>query len=367
MRQIHALKMEHDLTCIGLTSPGLDDIEFIELPKETKLAERVKLGILLLLHRYETVSHHLPISLHALKKDLKNRSFDLIIANDIDTFGFAFDIKKSARIILDAHEYAPREFESSWKWRLLFRGYRDHICRTYLLRADIFITVCQGIADEYAKNFGATPIVITNASDYKDLSPSPVNPEHIRIIHHGMAAPQRQIERMIEMMDLVDERYTLDLMLTVPSGLEPYYERLRQMAGARKNIRIVDPVPMRDIVNRINVYDIGLYILEPVSFNERYALPNKFFEFIQARLALAIGPSPEMVRVVNQYNLGRIARDFSKKEMAKELNELTTEEIEFFKSQSHRYARELSSEKNINKLKNIIIELNSDIIDRNVQ
>lgn len=360
MRQIRALKDEHELTCIGLSSPGLDDVEFIELPDVRGLTKRARLALLLVLQRYETVSHRLPLSLHTLKKDLLQRSYDVIIANDIDTFGFAFDIKQSAKIILDAHEYAPKEFESSWKWRQLFQGYRNHLCRKYLSRADVFITVCQGIADEYAKEFDATPVIMTNASDYRELTPTPVNRDHVRIIHHGVAAPQRQIERMIELMDLVDYRYSLDLMLTVPAGAEPYFEHLRHMAGMRKNVRMVEPVPMKEITDRINGYDIGLYILEPVSFNERYSLPNKFFEFIQARLALAIGPSPEMARVVDHYRLGRIAEDFTKEKMADALNGLAPEEIEFYKDQAHRSARDLSSERNVEKFKSLIESVNPD-------
>ena len=37
------------------------------------------------------------------------------------------------------------------------------------------------------------------------------------------------------------------------------------------------------IVRTINQFDLGVYLLPPVNFNSAHALPNKFFEFIQAR------------------------------------------------------------------------------------
>ena len=103
---------------------------------------------------------------------------------------------------------------------------------------------------------------------------------------------------------------------------------------------------MKQIVETINQFDIGLYILEPYSFNGLMALPNKFFEFVQGRLAIAIGPSPEMMRLVNKYNLGIVSDDYSPQTMAKLLNNLSAEKIQFFKEQSNRSAYELSSMKN---------------------
>ena len=47
-----------------------------------------------------------------------------------------------------------------------------------------------------------------------------------------------------------------------------------------------------------NQYDVGVFLL-PASFpNQVHVLPNKLFDYIQARLAVAIGPSHEMAEVV---------------------------------------------------------------------
>ena len=59
---------------------------------------------------------------------------------------------------------------------------------------------------------------------------------------------------------------------------------------------------MHELPRMANDYDVGLYLLPPTNFNQRYALPNKFFEFIQGRLAIAIGPSPEMAKLVERSN-----------------------------------------------------------------
>jgi hypothetical protein len=280
----------------------------------------------------------------------------VIIVNDIESLPLALSIKKRAKVLFDAHEYAPREYEDLWRWRILHQKYRTYLCKKFIPQCDRMITVCEGIADEYAAHFDVRPEIITNASDYRDLEPSEVHPEKIRIIHHGGVAPSRKLENMIEMMDYTDDRFSLDLML-VPSGPKEYFTVIRTMGEKRHNVRFVDPVPMKDIVQATNHYDIGLYVLEPNSFNNRYALPNKFFEFIQSRLAIAIGPSPEMKKLVKKYNLGIVSDDFSPRTMAEKINALTTEQIRFYKRQSHLAAKELSSERNLETMEKIIRQM----------
>ena len=87
------------------------------------------------------------------------------------------------------------------------------------------------------------------------------------------------------------------------------------------------------------------------------ALPNKIFEFIQGRLALAIWPSPEMVRIVDRYQNGVYSRDFDVKQMAQILNRLTTEDIMRMKRRSHAAANELNSEKTRTQLLEIVDSL----------
>jgi hypothetical protein len=110
---------------------------------------------------------------------------------------------------------------------------------------------------------------------------------------------------------------------------------------------------MRTLPTYLNQFDIGVFLIEPVNFNYHYILPNKFFEFIQARLAIAIGPSPEMARIVRQYDLGVVSEDFSPKTFARSLSTLDAEKINDYKTKSHNVARLMSAEKN----KEILLDL----------
>jgi len=354
-RQIRHLSSHHEVTCIGLSDPRVPGVPFHRIPDNPPWLTAFN-GLLLLMRRYRLLSTTSP-SIQKLRSKFHALSFDLIIANDTDTLSFAHAVRNGAKLVFDAHEYAPREFEHSLSWRLFFQGYQRYLYRRYLGECDKVLTVSDGIAEEIEREYGVQPSVMTNASEYRDLSPTPVNPGHITLVHHGGVNPQRRLERMIEMMDHLDDRYSLDLMLVSSSNHAAYYDRLCVLAAGRSDVRIVPPVPMREIATAINAYDIGLYILEPSTFNERHALPNKLFEFVQARLAVAIGPSVEMARVVREHDLGIVADSFSPAVMAETIGGLTVEQIDYYKRQSHRAASALSSERNLEVLDGIVEEL----------
>jgi hypothetical protein len=204
------------------------------------------------------------------------------------------------------------------------------------------ITVCQGIADEYARHYGVSPLVVHNAPVDQGLLPSAPGPGQIRLIHHGAAIRSRHLEAMIDVMKHLDGRFTLDFMLLETDAA--CMGDLRRRAAGDDRIRFIPAVPMADICRTINKYDVGMFLLPPVNFNYEHALPNKLFEFIQARLAVAIGPSPEMARIVEKYSLGVIADSFQPKALAVMLDQLTDESLRDYKLAADNAARELNYE-----------------------
>lgn len=341
-RQLRLLQSEFQVTAAGFADPGLAGVEFVALPSRPKTwaarglaAARLKLG--------RFADYYWAIdSVQAARTALQGRAFALIVANDADTWPLALAVRGRARLLFDAHEYAPRECEDLVTWRIFHQPYKTWLCREFLPRADGVLTVCPGIAEEYARVFGVRPRVVMNVPPAAALAPSPAMPGRVRMIHHGVAARSRKIESMIAMFDHLDARFSLDLML-VPSDPR-YFRKLQDLARGRRGIRFLDPAPMREIAARINGYDLGLYLLEPNSFNNLHALPNKFFEFIQARLAVAIGPSPEMARIVQQHDLGLVAAQFSPAALAEALRPIEAAQIARWKDNAARAAPTLSWE-----------------------
>lgn len=343
-RQLLALQKRFHVTSLGFSRPSVEGVAHLDVKPPRGLAQRVRGAILSLLHLDDIYYWNQP-QVRAALDCIRGRQYDIVVGNDVETIPLCLRIARDrARVIVDAHEYSPREFEDRWAWRLLHQRRIDALCRRYLPQVDSFITACQSIADAYGSTYGVKAHVITNATPYQAHSPGPVCKDQIRLVHHGVASPSRRSEEMIRMMQFLDERFTLDFIL-IPGDVS-YLARLKRLARNDPRIRFLPPVPMADITSNINRYDVGLFLLPPVNFNYAHALPNKFFEFVQARLAVAIGPSPEMQRLVEAYGFGIVASDFTAEAMAQALLSLSPEEIAVFKQRADAAAIDLCAERN---------------------
>jgi len=362
-RQINFLSKHYELTIACFDAPKDWKHEVFHIKRIKPSIFQKAIGSVFLLTGLFESAYQVIYDFPLLRKQLESRTFDLIIANDIESLPLAFKIKKKEKILFDAHEFAPRHFEDKLVWRIFFQRFNKYLCKKYLPRVDQMITVGSGLAHEYAAHYPVKPIVVTNANYYAKLKPTPVNEKKIRLIHHGAANPSRQLEIMIEMMDYLDDRFTLDLMLLTPSiankKTRSYLDSLKNLIKGNPRITIVPPVKSSEVVQFIHPYDMGIFLLPPINFNYANTLPNKLFDFIQARLAIGIGPTPEMASLVNTHQLGVVADDFTAKSLAQKINSLTSAEISFFKSQADKAALELSAEKN----KVILNDLVSNLIN----
>lgn len=352
-REISALLGRYEVSALGYEDGEMEGVRFFKIQKPRwNLKMRLIQRFWLLLRRFERVYWSLP-QVKETAKVLQKERFDLIIAHDSETIPVALRYAQGAKVIANMHEYAPREFESYFWWKFYFAPYKAYLCATYLPKVDHCFTVSPGIAREYEENYGVKCDVIMSLPSALPLEPTTPANDTIRLIHHGVASMDRRIEGMIEMMDHVDSRFSLDLML-VPTNQSDYFQKLQAMAQSRPKVRIIPPVAFEEIVPFISRYDMGLYILAPSGFNTIHALPNKFFEFIQARLAIAVAPSPEMARIVEQEKLGIIAQDFKPQSMAKALNSLAPEALQCFKENAHKVAPLYSAEENGKRLRGIV-------------
>jgi len=348
-RQINWMAEKHTVVAAGLEPPKRADVRFVRVaPALGGVVSKGLRAIGLLARQHERVYWS---TYGAAFAALQNERPDLIIANDLDTLPLAVRLaeRSSAKILYDAHEYAPREFDDEWRWRLFRAPYATALTKKYAPRVAAITTVGSAIAEEFNSLIGMKPEVLTNAPAYnQELSPQPLRSDGtIRIIHHAGAIPSRRIENMVALGPLLHERFELNFMLV--ENEPAYAAHLRSLAANHPRTRFLPPSPMLELPARLNQFDLGVYILEPTNFNNRNALPNKFFEFLQGRLGIAIGPTPEMARIVRETGAGVVADDFRPESLARILNALSPEDVMRFKQASHAAAREHSAESNREK------------------
>lgn len=355
LRQIRIFnRRKYSIHTVGMSPSGLESQFYSIGSMPNSLLTKLYRAGLSFLHLFHFIEKLFVSANQDIISELSKTKFDLTIANDIETMMLASRIETAA-IILDCHEYSPGQHVNTLKNQLLRNGITKYLTGKYINRADRCITVCKSISERYFADFGRAPEIIYNVPEYRQIEPSSVDQDRIRLVHHGAALKGRKIELMISALDFLDKRFELDLML-VP-GSRDYYRELSLKVSKRDNVRLIPPVNYDNIVERINEYDIGIFYLEPNNINHAFALPNKFFEYIQARLAVAVGPSVEMSRIIKENDIGVVAQEFSVKSFAECILELTKTEIERFKRNSGLIAKKFSTDTINHKLETIIDEL----------
>ena len=282
---------------------------------------------------------------------------DLIIANDIDTLPLALALKKpGTKVIFDAHEYSPLQGEGNAEWMKSFHSRNLYLCKKYMAQADQCFTVSPDIVDLYEQTTGVRALLMTNAPAYEDLHPVEGTGKVIQLVHHGIATPQRDTHALVRMMDSLGPAYHLTLYINADQD-HGYAKELARMCEARENVYLNPGIPPQEITRTINQYDIGVHRLPPTSTNHELALPNKFFEFIQARLAMVISPGRSMARIVREEGLGAVAKDHSIDAMVAAIRSLHREQIMDCKRRAHTLASRYSAESNMALLRDRVLAL----------
>lgn len=349
---IRTLADRFDVTVLATAASTEPHVQSVDLSPVSPYPRLVRLT-LLALRRYERLLWNR--DRRSLSRKLLGRDFDLVVSHDVDLLPLAASLSTRARLLFDAREFYPRHFENSLTWRLLYKPLNHYLCKTYLPHCSRVMTVSRGFANAYRQHYGATVTVVLSVPPFADLSPSPVDPRTTRIVHHGNATPARRIETMIHVMDHLPGHYSLDLFLMpTDSG---YHRWLCSEAARRPNVRVLPPVQYADILSTTNRYDVGMFLCPPTTFNLLHTVPNKLFEFIQARLAVAIGPLPDQSEVLREAGCGLIAEDFEPTTMARLLSSTSAQEVERLKARADRAARTLNAEAQAHVIHDLVDEI----------
>ena len=345
------LKVKYDIFIAGDSKPEyLPKNKFMDISTNEKFLSRLKKIVALISYflLYPIKFSHLkfllkPNALNLFKK-VSFKKIDLVVLHHIDLLPIIVYLKRKEKfkLIVNIHEYYPKEFNDQNNWSIM-QLYWDNLCHEFLNSVDLFLSVNQSISNEFIKNFKVDKrkfILFPNVKEFRNLIPTTISKDKISLVHHGAAIPSRNIELMIKLMDFLPSNFELNLILVERNP--SYLKYLKSLKSSQ--VKFLEPIDFVDIPQLLNKYDIGLYFLKPSNLNEEYSLPNKFFEFIQARLCIAISPVKEMRNLVLKYDLGIVAEDFNLEKFAKLLSDLSIDSIKRYKQNTNKAAYNLSKD-----------------------
>lgn len=266
------------------------------------------------------------------------KEFDYVFVHDLALLPLFKSV--SDKVIFDAREFYPLMFTNETHFKVYEAPIWHYMCQQYLPLFPCKITVSDGVAkkyqDIYKQDFFTFPsFPLKSLADRKSTFSALKPTDKIRIIYHGAAHKDRDIEKLIALGDCLDSRYELHLMLKKADPF--YYEEIKERVANVSGVKLLPPVKFEHIIEFISTYDIGIHMLENTENQHSISLPNKFFEYIAAGLMLITAGSKEMYSFIKSHNLGmgfetKVPLD----DLARHINSLTCNQIDSYKHNNQK-------------------------------
>mgnify|MGYP001473561634 CR=1 FL=1 len=293
-------------------------------------------------------------SIHEIYNYAQRVNAGFWLANDWITLPIAALLarEKGGLYGYDTHEFAVEEYSENPKWWLLQRPTVRAIERKFIGNAAVVSAVSSGIADRLQKIYRLPRPILTirNTPVFEEVPFRPTRRDAIQVLYHGIVVPNRGIETTIDSVAL----WRPEITLTIRGPVNPAFSSvLRERISALElehRVRFAPPIPMTELVREAALFDVGLFALPGHSRHNEFALPNKFFEYVMAGLALCTTDLPEMGRLIREYDLGVTIAAVESTAIAAAVNALDPDRIDQFKRNALAAARELCWERESQRL-----------------
>jgi hypothetical protein len=295
-----------------------------------------------------------------LYEKAKHLKCDVWLANDWTALPIAARLTKEngGIYIYDTHEFALEEYQERWEWRISQKPIVAALEKSFIYGAGLVTAVSSGISGRLTNIYKLPKPVLTIRNTPRYLAmPFRPTPSLVRVLYHGIVAPGRGLEAAID--SVVAWARDRELYIRGP-GTPAYIEALKQRivaAGLETRVFILPPVSMTELVSAAAEFDIGFFALPGHSLHNQFALPNKFFEYAMAGLALSVSRLPEMEILMREFELGTTFAEVEPGCIAVAINAMSRDKIDHFKQNALKAAKTLCWEKESEKLLSAIGEL----------
>lgn len=285
----------------------------------------------------------------------------LLLANDLDTLWPNFTVSKMRNIplIYDSHEIFCEvpELQNSpikkkiWEW----------LEKKIVPQLRYAITVNQSIADYFNKKYNAGFIAVRNIPESTQQTPKtktqlgmPSN-KTILILQGAGINIQRGAEELVEAMQFVEKAH---LYIIGGGDVFDTLKILVKQLNLGHKITIKEKMPKSELQHYTYNSDIGISIDKDTNLNYHFSLPNKFFDYTQAGLAVLASRLPEIEKLVETYNVGCFINHHEPQHIANTINDMIESgNIPQWKSNCRQLNQENNWENEKQKLTQVIASI----------
>jgi glycogen(starch) synthase len=268
---------------------------------------------------------------------------DVYHAHDLDTLPTAAWLARrdAARLVYDSHELfteqlvmgpaaGPQPLPSRVKQGLARANYA-RLERALIGRANAVITVSGSIADELVARYGITrPQLLLNCPRYRALSGSS---DYLRrrlglaerqkiMLLQGAVLPGRGQLELVQSLPLLPPEYVLVFLgFNLGTYQAPLTSEINRL-GLASRVFPLAALPPEQLMEATASADVGLILLAGHNKNDRFAMPNKLFEYMMAGLPFLATDWPEIGQVTRATGAGLLLPALTPEAIAAGIHEL---------------------------------------------
>ena len=251
---------------------------------------------------------------------------DILVANDLDTLlpNFLVSRIRRKKIVYDSHEYfcGLPELEG----RGFVKSFWKKIERFCFPKLPTVTTVSHSIANIYDQEYPNRSDAVQVVHNYPVAQPPALTetrqtlnlPSDKKIIiMQGAINKDRGAEELILAMKEIEDA----LLLIIGNGdVVPVLKQIVNKDNLQTKVRFVPRVGPEKLYQYTALSDLGCSLEKDTNVNYRFALPNKLFDYIRARIPVLVSALPEMRKVIDESGVGVAIESHEPHDIAEAIN-----------------------------------------------
>ncbi len=255
------------------------------------------------------------------------RKNDILWANDLDSLvpNYLISKWKGLPLIFDSHELFSelpsvqgRFSQKVWRWlekRLIAKPHK-------------VITVSDSIAHWMEETYSITkPDVIKNLPKCKTIPFQNTSKNYI--LYQGVLNNGRGLKSAIESMNFLPNN--LEFWIAGKGPYENEVQKIIKENHLEDRVKLLGRIPPEELIEITQNARLGLSLEEDLGLSYRFSLPNKLFDYIQAKIPVVSTYLPEIQKIVSQYKIGEIIDSHKAEDVAQAIKKVLENDKSFYK------------------------------------